>query len=777
MNFRLFITAFLLLAAECSARQGILVHGTVTDSATGAALMAANIRLNGTTRGTITNSRGAFVLSADSAGQSFTVSYLGYEPETTSVSATTASAVSIRLKASPIRIPEVVVLAEDPALEIIRQAIAHKRVWMEKLKTYSFEAFTRQVLRHDTAIASITESYTTGYMNAGDTLREVVHQKRQTANIPEDENPAAVRKIINFNEDRIDLLAIQANSRSHRMIFTGPTAPDALDAYDFKLLKTSYMHGVEIYEIRMTPKSRFRPLFRGTISIANGTFAVMGVDISPNDLSGIPFVSDFHLHFRQEFSLYDTIFWMPSNIHIDGALRVNVPGMSFPVIGIDMLSSLSDYRINSPIPDSILAKPLLSVDSTSLKFDSSYWKTNEKIPLTVEERAAYATLDSTQTVEKQFRPRGALAGLADAGTEGLLDFADLHFNRVQGFYLGLAHTFTLPVKYATLAAGGGFGLSDHRSYYAFHLHLPVPGFRIAAVTASLFRRLANVSDGDFYGSLPISIAALLDKNDYRNYFLAQGFDAGLSFGIARRINLAAVFRDETDYSAAKATDFSVLFPSRPFRSNPPVAEGNLRSVQFSLHTGDKAEALDVISRNSADITVEYSSPGLAHSDYRYTWVSAEVNRSFATMIPDMLFPPEMLIRIAAGGVLDGTVPPQRYYTIDSRLGVYGPFGALRGTAAGELTGDRYVVISAEHNFRAIPFTLLGLSALAGPNTELLVHGSAAQSWENGTAVLPHWYGEAGIGVGRILDFLRIDLTYRITPPRSLFLTAGISTLF
>src|SRR6185503_17566525 len=107
--------------------------------------------------------------------------------------------------------PEVLVLAEDPALEIIRKAIENKHRWMDLLKTYKFDAYTRQVIDKDTSVASITEAFTTGWVLSGDTLRERVIQKRQTANVPMEENFAAVRRLVNFNDDRISLFSVNMN--------------------------------------------------------------------------------------------------------------------------------------------------------------------------------------------------------------------------------------------------------------------------------------------------------------------------------------------------------------------------------------------------------------------------------------------------------------------------------------------------------------------------------------------------------------------------------------
>jgi hypothetical protein len=58
-----------------------------------------------------------------------------------------------------------------------------------------------------------------------------------------------------------------------------------------------------------------------------------------------------------------------------------------------------------------------------------------------------------------------------------------------------------------------------------------------------------------------------------------------------------------------------------------------------------------------------------------------------------------------------------------------------------------------------------------------VYGSAAQAWNNHISVTDKWYSEAGVGIGKIFDILRFDLTYKLKNPKRLFFTVGISSLF
>ena len=243
----------ILLVSPSVAAEKTALTGSVRDAFTREPLAAANIRILGTTRGTITNTEGVYSLALEPGEYTLLVTMVGYSPDTLLVSLRAPATIDVLLRPADIVLPEVLATSEDPAMEIMRRAIARKHQWTDKLHSYRMEAFTRQILRRDTSIASITESYSTGYWQQGDTLREVIKQRRQTANIQSTFNAASVGVLLNFNENRVRFLGYS---------FRGPTADDALDYYDYKLLLTRSAAGHEAYKIRMTPKTSTVPLLR-----------------------------------------------------------------------------------------------------------------------------------------------------------------------------------------------------------------------------------------------------------------------------------------------------------------------------------------------------------------------------------------------------------------------------------------------------------------------------------------------------------------------------------
>jgi hypothetical protein len=747
------------------------ISGVVRDRANREPLAAVNIRVLGTSRGTITNAQGRFSLTLPAGTYQLRISMLGYASDTVRTAVPRDDELTSLLQPSAIVLPEVVVTSEDPAVEIIRRAIANKRRWVDRLLNYQMDAFTRQVLRRDTSVASITEAYTRGYWQQGDTLREVVLQKRQTRNIQAGFNFASVGQILNFNDERVRFVGYS---------FVGPTAQDALDHYVYKLLRTRISYDREMYEIRMTPRSRTTPLFAGTVHIEGGSYALVGIDVEPNEAFQLPFVRDRKIRYRQQFDLHEQTFWLPVDIRVDARVRVSVPGFSIPAIDFSQTSVISGYRVNTVIPDSIFRKPRLTVDSSATRIDSSYWAAHQILPLNPEEASAYTTLDSTQSLDVQFRPGGMMMSLGgEAGTVGsLLHYLDAAYNRVEGFRLGARVDLEKLLPVLAVRGGFSYGFSSKRSVYSAGTTVFTGVERTLGFGGDVYRRTESVPDHGYYGSLINSLAALFAKQDYPDYYLATGWRALVTAHPSRALRIDLSFLDEQHRSLEVRTDFSILFPSREFRVNPPVADGRLRSVKLEGRIGEERVPLDFLFRNGIDVAIEYSSPSFARSDYDFARVDVVGSLSVPTGSAFFLRP-GFLIRAGAGAMSGAEPPPQRYFHIESGLAGYGPFGVMRGLDPKTYSGVGYWALNVEHNFRSLPFLALDLPFLYENNIEFVVHGGAARTWSRGGIALPTTpgiYYEAGFGVSRLFELLRADLTWRLTGPAGFRFTLATANL-
>ena len=766
-----FLPLILLSAilSEFAQAQTSTLSGTVRDHATGEPLVAANIRVEGTSRGTITNAQGYYRLSLEAGRHVVIFSFIGYRSDTLRVDLSGPLEHNASLEPAPIQMAEVLVIDEDPAVAIMRRVIENKKRWIDSLASYQFDAFTRMVMRRDTAIAMITESYTAGYWRKGDTLREVVRQKRQTENIAGTANFAAVGGIVNFYDDDV---------RFSGFTFVGPTSTEAFEYYDFKLEKTRERDGVPTYTIRLNPKTRLTPLFRGTINVIGDTYALVGVEITPNEAFSIPFLSKLELHYAQQFGLYENRFWMPVDIRLKGMFEVSIVGLSLPQIGVEQASSIYDYRINAELPDSVFRKPRRLELPGASRFDSLFWAQRDVLPLTDEERQAYKKLDSTQTLEKQFRPSGVLVAFSSPSL-GYLRYANVRFNRVEGLLLGVDVKLDSVANRLALFGTAGYAFADKKSKFSFGGEFFLDRQRNYSVGIEGYKDLGHIPDEGFYSEFAIMGGALLGKSDYRDYFYTEGWRIWLGAKPIRRLALRLAYQSRDESTARKQTDYSLFYRSDTYRPNPPIADGTMRSLMLSARYGDEPVPLGLIAQDFAELDVEHSNPGILSSAFDFTRAIVRGEVHLKTYSQRLLFAPTLSLRLTAGASR-GVLPPQRIFSLESRYDGFGPLGVLRGGSVKEFSGHQFVMFSLEHNFRNTPFLILNIPFLYKNGIELIAHATFARSWSS--SPLPFgrttngWYSEAGLGLSRLFGLFRLDYTYRFAHPRNAFISLGVAQL-
>jgi len=771
---------FLLFPFIAVCQLQYMVSGTVLDAATNMPLPAATIRVEGpSNRGTISNERGQFQLSVPAGTSTLIISFLGYRSDTVNVSPSNAQELRAALQPEAIRMPEIVVTDEDPAIEIIRRAIESKPKWMGALRTFQAEAYSRITIDLDTAIGAISESYLTLYWRANDSLREVVHQKRQTKNLAMGEIVNRIGEVTNFNDDTVVTGGFK---------FIGPTSPDAFSYYDYKLVRTRSMDGMDVYDIDVIPRSRVRPLFRGRISIAERSYAVMNVDFVPNEAFAIPFLKNVAFHYLQQFRLYENRFWMPVDYRVRGKADVNLMGFSLLKFSFVRYVVMSDYKINPDFADSIAVMPRLTVAPEASKFDSSYWAEHPLLPLNVKEEQAYNTLDSTATIESQIGRKTKSLNSLNAGVAGL-SYVDLRFNRVEGLFTGGKFDIDSVTNSLALRGGLGYSFDDKRWKYSGGATYYFAPQRLLGIGGTVYRRLDNRPDEGYFEDLEILLGSLFSKDDYRDYFLSRGWHGFLEGNIVPRKDAPGVhaqlgYTNEYETSLKNITEYSFFDRDRTYRLNPPIADGTLRALTFNAQYGDELQYFFSNPYLTAHTSIEYSSKSLLSSDFGFTRIAGALRVKFPTYDMSLFFNPTMSISLS-GGMLAGDRLPQRLFNLESSYLGTAWFGGLRAAGVKEFSGDRFMLLSLEHNFRRLPFLASGIPFLYESNLELIVFASVAQSWLTPSVfagpptfkTTNGWYYEGGVSINRILDILRFDLTWRGVEPRSLALTLGIGDIF
>lgn len=786
-----------------------LVKGKIVDSVTNEPLAAAHVIIKGTYKGTIANADGEFTLRVDSLPATIVVRFLGYQTQEQTVKPGHEGPVDFLMEEALMELGEITVTGEDPAISIMREVIKRKQIWRKKLTTYRVDAYTRQQLKTDTSIVSISESISEAFWDKKRGSREVLKSRRQTANIEGSENFAGVSYIPNFYDDNLDIVDFD---------MVGVTHPDALDYYTFELVAFSKMDNRVVYEIKVSPKRKLQPLFEGTIYVLDIDYALISVKLKPNSVVVFPKpVQDFDMYYEQQFSNFGGEYWLPVDFRMEGVVEVGIPGLRFPPIGFKQVSKLNDYKVNVPLPDSLYkSREWISVDSTTInQSDSLFRATVDVIPLSKVELEAYETLDSTATLEKAFRPKGFLVrflGLDDDNdneesgisikSEGGGSASnksqtnakkssplkkltrnlkmEVRYNRVDALYGAVKHTRYYAKNRLRSKAYIGYSYGYEAYSHGARLTwwpLRKNSRRFSADLGYNFTT-QNRYHSDLYNMGLLSVMPILGYEDYFDYYRKEGIFVAGTYR-SRLLSGASIttrFNFEEHSSIHYKTSYDLFASPLSQRYNPPINEGTLRSFEVTLASGEGKEGWGVIGADNVRLSVEQSLKALG-STWNFTRFNIELYRRYNTFYKRRFIPNSLDLRLNAGTFL-GELPVQKNGSLDAALGYFTPFGAFKSKRYIPYEGASYVALHAEHNFRTVPLELLGIPNAAKSGLSLIVFGGVGQTWTPWSQqqffiqemgfVPPNSRGsfisEAGISISNIFSLFRIDLAYRIDKP-------------
>lgn len=787
---------FTLLIGIASAQflhsQTKLIRGTIIDATTREHLPLANIQIEGTMKGAISNREGKYEIRIETMPAVLFVRYIGYKSRRIPIDETTPLLLDIELIPNPVEFSEIIITSEDPGMRLMRGVITKKMRWRKLLQTFEADAYSRLTLSNDTMIVMMMESLSTVFWDEKRGLREIVRSKRNTANIDTAALFSVTSRqdgIVNFYDDDI---RIQGSE------FIGPTHPQALDYYSFSILKRRTLDEKIIVDIAVKPKTLYQPLFTGTLAVIEEDSIIIEVNLRPHErVLFPPPIKEWDVAYRQQFNNFGFDFWLPVDVRQEGKIKIGVIGLDFPYFYYQFITGLNEYRVNVELPDTLFtSKKKRFIDSTTLRNTTLFDSTTAVIPLTVSEIEAYDRIDSDLTISEAFKPRGPLARFvrARSGSErqrqpkesGWSLFLrrvspDLRFNRVEGFHIGAGYEFRLNPDFS-VTPRGGYSAELQRWTYGgearFHWGKP-HRFRPKPwrLQAGFSNRIENRYPSYTHSLFSNSLAVLFGRDDYFDYFLNRN----IYFGIAHDfrnwdIQTGLKIQNEHHRSIEKTTHYNIPGTHRPQRENPPIDEGQLRSVVWHIGYGGDYKPLGVMTQKYILLQIEHSSPGLFQSDFRFTSYRFVAEWTFPTFFKRR-FLSNMLIVLLNAGTYSGQLPRQRFGIVESAQWGYTPFGTLRTNQRYPYEGEKYASFFWEHNFRTVPFEILGLDFLVKRNISFIIFGGSGRTWIKEQRLqsltyppryLHRFHHEAGISLSGFFDLLRFDLARRLDRPVTTF---------
>lgn len=256
-----------------------------------------------------------------------------------------------------------------------------------------------------------------------------------------------------------------------------------------------------------------------------------------------------------------------------------------------------------------------------------------------------------------------------------------------------------------------------------------------------------------------SLSTFILHRDYRDHYTRRGWSAYLRFiGRTRPFEAGVALLDEAHGGIQPGTPWSLLDNHEPWRAQPQVAEGELRTVQGWFRWDTRNDREDPSTGWLIGIEAEQGLEGSLEIQAQQTGVglppfpleARSVGAEYTTIRLDarryLRVGPRT--RIALRGVFDGSpddgaLPPQRQHVLggEGNLPGYDRFRFDCGARSGgtDIEGyypyygcDRMVLLQAELRFAVLPgFSLghrLGLDFDLLTTPELVLFGDAGRAW-------------------------------------------------
>lgn len=776
-----YIISFLSVFAQLLIAQQFEVTGIVQDQESNEPLIYASVQIEGTTRGTVTNKDGAFSIKITDRGARLLVRFIGYKPDTISVSAKTAGPLLIKMIKQPIMLEELVVTDENPAYRIIREAIKRKHKNKEGLNNFEYSMYSKMIMESDGEIAMIEEAFVKGYNKYPEWEKEFILKTHKTENRKKEIRTNSVdfsdKYFLDFSTDTLNLLM--------NTVYL-PLADNAFDHYDYKLLDRIETETAPIYKIQVIAESKIQPLLEGTIFIEGENYAIVNVDLQSSKGVRFPYIQNLKLLFKQSLGKYEG-YWLPDYVEIKGSFEFNFGGLiAIEPLAFQTVNSITEYKVNKPIPDSVTSALKskyggFTPDTTKDKYlvpvalTDSAIAAIRPIPLSKEEKSAFESIDSSFTIDKAVKVKGALAGLIpdreenDTSGAGIfmqsLDFLGSYLyinnNRVSTISLGGRYSSDLFDSnfYTDTYAAYSFGLK--KAIGSFQLGYRIDDFFLRSVEAQIYYTPKEWMTYHPYSMLHNSLSVLFGYQDQFNFILSSGFNIRTNIELSKRLNASLGFTSEKQTSLSAIRYISIFNRDRAVRTNPVITEGFDRKLNLNLKIGNSPFEFQLMPNDGAELNVELSNKFFA-SDFNYLRFFAAGQVRFKTFYDELFVSPYLMIN-AEAGLVSGGYNIQNILTPITKLGFYSPAGAFKGLNPYTFAGNKMAALHIEHNWRTVIFQALGLDFLTNYDLDIIT-GGAVLKIENDKKLLtnesnPKPYWETYISLSRILGIIRFDTYY------------------
>ncbi|MBL0306863.1 MAG: carboxypeptidase-like regulatory domain-containing protein [Chitinophagaceae bacterium] len=386
------------------------IAGIITDTE-GKILPFASVFIKGTNKGTNANSEGRYSITLAPGQYTLVCQYVGYKKEEKNIIVGPDDLkVDFKLTLQEMMLGEVILKnGEDPAYEIIRQAIKKRKYHQGQLDKFQCEVYTKGQLR--------VRSYPKKLFGQkvdfedGDTSKQKMLYLSETvsnyyADKPNKEKVEVISSKVSGQSDGLGLAAprffslydnnISIGSNLNPRGFISPISDNALNYYRYKLEGTFYEDGKQVSRIKIVPKRKFEPLFSGYLSIVEDDWLIHSADLVLTKQSQMEQLDTLRL--VQLFRPVNQGNWFIASQVIYPAVKI----LGFDAYG-SFINIYSNVNTNPEFSKKIFDNTILKYTDSSSKKTVDYWEKTRPVPLMQDELIDYKRKDSLEIVRKDPR--------------------------------------------------------------------------------------------------------------------------------------------------------------------------------------------------------------------------------------------------------------------------------------------------------------------------------------------------------------------------------------
>ncbi|HLG40386.1 MAG TPA: DUF5686 and carboxypeptidase regulatory-like domain-containing protein [Chitinophagaceae bacterium] len=597
------------------------ISGRVTDDK-GTPLPYATISIKGTSKGTNTNSSGYYSISLSPGTYTLICQYVSYKKEEKTITVTADDqALNFTLTIQQLTLGEVIVKkGEDPAYEIIRQAIKKRSYYNQQVDSFSVEVYIKGLLRSrglpekfmgkkierekndgldslGKGILFLSESVTKVSFQKPDKIKYSVVSSRQSGG----GFGLSFPFFINFYVNNVSVFDNNLNPRG----FISPIADGALNYYKYHYEGSFTEDNKMVNTIKVTPRRKNEPLFSGTIQITEDDWRIFSLDLQTTTDYSLELIDT--LRISQLHSSIAPDIWKTKN----QVVYVAVKKLGFNFAG-NFVNVYSDYNLTPGFSKKTFDRILMKYDTAFNRKDTNYWNRVRPVALESDEKKDFVFKDSIARVlrdtifTKQYRdslrrnqkPVSLKDIVWSGGNHSFYGkgmtvryhlnplLPQLEYNTVEGLSINVEQSLNFfPGKGRlnyTLNWNNRYGFSNKHfnSYGELFIKRRRENFRNRYLKLAGGKRISQFNHDNPIAPFGNAYSTLFDKENfmklYENWFGGIEYNNRFESGI--RLNLHAEYEDRLPVE--NTTDFSFFKKDRVLSPNHPY---ELANIPFEKH--------------------------------------------------------------------------------------------------------------------------------------------------------------------------------------------------